>query len=66
MLRIIFLKNNMNIQILRVQIQYYYALIDHSVHNEEKNFSLLQFAVKMDTRNSILRYSRYTGSMKQY
>lgn len=36
MLRIIFLKNNMTIQILRVQIQSSYALIDHSVHNEGK------------------------------
>lgn len=44
-LRIRFLKNNMNIQVLKVQIQSYYTLIDLSVHNEEKknshSFSLL-------------------------
>lgn len=51
MLRISFLKNNMNIQTLRVQIQSYYALIDHSVHKAEKKFTLLQFAVKTDTIN---------------
>lgn len=51
MLRISFLKNNMNIQILRVQIQSCYDLIDHSVLKAEKKFTLLQFAVKMDTRN---------------
>lgn len=60
MLRISFLKNNMNIQILRVQIQSCYDLIDHSVHKAEKKIHTPSVCCE----NGYKKCSRYTDSMK--